>query len=95
MAAGLAAQRLKTAAKQPVKNVDLWQRLVAAMAPHQVTWHWVKCQPLALTRATSAPTSSPARASPTSSPPPLAHAFRLLALKKDDLPAELIRGRSE
>jgi ribonuclease HI len=32
----------KTAAKQPVKNVDLWQRLVAAMAPHQVTWHWVK-----------------------------------------------------
>ena len=32
----------KTAAKQPVKNVDLWQRLVAAMAPHQVSWHWVK-----------------------------------------------------
>jgi ribonuclease HI len=32
----------KTASKQPVKNVDLWQRLVAAMAPHQVTWHWVK-----------------------------------------------------
>ena len=23
----------KTAAKQPVKNVDLWQRLAAAMAP--------------------------------------------------------------
>ena len=32
----------KTASKQPVKNVDLWQRLVAAMAPHQVSWHWVK-----------------------------------------------------
>jgi ribonuclease HI len=32
----------KTASKQPVKNVDLWQRLVAAMAPHEVSWHWVK-----------------------------------------------------
>ena len=32
----------KTSAKQPVKNVDLWQRLVAAMEPHQVTLTWVK-----------------------------------------------------
>jgi ribonuclease HI len=32
----------KTAAKKPVKNVDLWQRLVAAMTPHQISWHWVK-----------------------------------------------------
>jgi ribonuclease HI len=32
----------KTAARQPVKNVDLWQRLVAAMAPHQVSWTWVR-----------------------------------------------------
>jgi ribonuclease HI len=32
----------QTASKQPVKNVDLWQRLVAAMQPHQVNWHWVK-----------------------------------------------------
>jgi ribonuclease HI len=31
-----------TSAKQPVKNVDLWQRLVKALAPHQVTWFWVK-----------------------------------------------------
>jgi ribonuclease HI len=31
-----------TSAKQPVKNVDLWQRLVKAMTPHQVTWFWVK-----------------------------------------------------
>jgi ribonuclease HI len=31
-----------TSAKQPVKNVDLWQRLVKAMAPHQVSWLWVK-----------------------------------------------------
>lgn len=32
----------KTAAKKPVKNVDLWQRLETARAPHDVTWHWVK-----------------------------------------------------
>ncbi|MCD8124649.1 MAG: ribonuclease HI [Lachnospiraceae bacterium] len=25
-----------------VKNIDLWQRLLAARAPHQVTFHWVK-----------------------------------------------------
>ncbi len=25
-----------------VKNIDLWQRLLAAMKPHQVTFHWVK-----------------------------------------------------
>ena len=32
----------KTAARQPVKNMDLWQRLVAAMASHDITWQWVK-----------------------------------------------------
>jgi len=32
----------RTADKSPVKNVDLWQRLEAAAAPHQVNWHWVK-----------------------------------------------------
>lgn len=32
----------KTAAKKPVKNVDLWQRLEAALKPHDVNWHWVK-----------------------------------------------------
>ena len=32
----------KTAAKKAVKNRDLWERLVAAAAPHQVQWHWVK-----------------------------------------------------
>ena len=26
----------------PVKNVDLWKRLLAAMEPHQVTFLWVK-----------------------------------------------------
>lgn len=32
----------KTASKQPVKNVDLWQRLLAAMDGHEVSWTWVK-----------------------------------------------------
>ncbi|MGV0654766.1 ribonuclease HI [Mycolicibacterium thermoresistibile] len=31
-----------TAARQPVKNVDLWQRLQAACARHRVEWFWVK-----------------------------------------------------
>ncbi|MBM7775428.1 ribonuclease HI [Actinokineospora baliensis] len=31
-----------TSARQPVKNVDLWQRLVEAQARHEVEWHWVK-----------------------------------------------------
>ncbi|QYX58261.1 ribonuclease HI [Roseovarius sp. SCSIO 43702] len=32
----------KTSAKKPVKNVELWQRLDAAAARHDVTWEWVK-----------------------------------------------------
>lgn len=32
----------KTADKKPVKNMDLWQRLVAALEGHDVAWHWVK-----------------------------------------------------
>ena len=32
----------KTAAKEPVKNVDLWKRLLAAMEPHEVSFTWVK-----------------------------------------------------
>ena len=32
----------KTATKKPVKNEDLWKRLDAAQAQHQVTWQWVK-----------------------------------------------------
>jgi ribonuclease HI len=31
-----------TSAKQPVKNVDLWQRLDEACARHQIEWFWVK-----------------------------------------------------
>ena len=53
----------KTAAKKPVKNVDLWQRLLQAMAPHDVTFIWVRghagnalnerCDKLATTAADS------------------------------------------
>lgn len=32
----------KTAAKKPVKNVELWQRLDNAQSRHNVTWEWVK-----------------------------------------------------
>jgi ribonuclease HI len=32
----------KTAAKKPVKNVDLWQALDTALDGHEVKWHWVK-----------------------------------------------------
>ncbi len=32
----------KNAAKKPVLNIDLWQALLAAQRPHQISWHWVK-----------------------------------------------------
>jgi ribonuclease HI len=32
----------RTASKQPVKNVDLWQELEAAIHRHHVDWTWVK-----------------------------------------------------
>ena len=32
----------KTAAKKPVANQDLWQRLDEAITPHQINWQWVK-----------------------------------------------------
>ena len=48
---------------EPVKNVDLWKRLLAAKEPHSVTFHWVKghdghpqnerCDKLATTAADS------------------------------------------
>lgn len=55
----------KTSAKKPVKNVDLWKRLLAAKDPHQVSFHWVKghaghalnerCDELATTAADTPP----------------------------------------
>ena len=32
----------KTADKKPVKNAELWQKLDALRAKHDVTWHWLK-----------------------------------------------------
>jgi len=32
----------KTAAKQPVKNQDLWKKLVPLIAAHEVKWRWVR-----------------------------------------------------
>ncbi len=32
----------KTAAKQPVKNADLWQQLDEQVNRHRVTWEWVR-----------------------------------------------------
>ena len=32
----------KRSANEPVKNVDLWKRLLSAKQPHQVTFIWVK-----------------------------------------------------
>ena len=39
---GWKARGWKTAAKEPVKNQDLWQRLELALAEHQIAWLWVK-----------------------------------------------------
>ncbi len=39
---GWKARGWKTAAKAPVKNVDLWTELDAALAGHDVHWQWVK-----------------------------------------------------
>ena len=41
---GWKAKGWRTAAKQPVKNVDLWQRLDALVhqSEHRIEWQWVK-----------------------------------------------------
>jgi ribonuclease HI len=41
---GWKAKGWKTAAKQPVKNADLWQKLDALVhgGIHKIEWHWVK-----------------------------------------------------
>ncbi len=57
----------KTASKQPVKNVELWKRLLEAAKPHKITWNWVKghnghpenerCDELATTSADQDPSA--------------------------------------
>jgi ribonuclease HI len=32
----------RTAAREPVKNQDLWQQLEAAVSAQDIEWHWVK-----------------------------------------------------
>lgn len=41
---GWKARGWRTAAKQPVKNVELWQRLdtLVASGGHKIDWRWVK-----------------------------------------------------
>ncbi len=39
---GWKARGWKTAQNDPVKNVDLWQRLDEAQRRHKVSWHWVR-----------------------------------------------------
>jgi ribonuclease HI len=39
---GWKARGWKTAAKAPVKNVDLWQALDTAQTRHKIEWRWVK-----------------------------------------------------
>jgi len=65
----------RTADKKPVKNVDLWQRLDAAVARHEVQWHWVKghaghaenerCDTLARAAAEAKPTQPDAGFTPS------------------------------
>lgn len=40
--AGWKRKGWRTASRQPVKNIDLWQALDAQASRHQVDWRWVK-----------------------------------------------------
>jgi ribonuclease HI len=39
---GWKARGWRTAAREPVKNVDLWKRLDELAALHEIEWVWVK-----------------------------------------------------
>ena len=39
---GWKARGWKTAAKKPVKNMDLWKQLDQLVVDHQIEWHWVR-----------------------------------------------------
>jgi ribonuclease HI len=39
---GWIAKGWKTSQKDPVKNIDLWKRLLKAVEPHKVTFEWVR-----------------------------------------------------
>lgn len=40
--AGWKARGWRTAARQPVRNLDLWQELEPLLAQHDLSWHWVR-----------------------------------------------------
>jgi len=40
--AGWVRRKWRNAAGDPVANMDLWQRLLAAAARHQIEWRWVR-----------------------------------------------------
>jgi ribonuclease HI len=40
--AGWKRKQWKNAARQPVKNQDLWQELDRLVTPHQIDWQWVR-----------------------------------------------------
>lgn len=40
--AGWVRKNWRSSTGEPVKNVDLWQRLLAATARHQIEWRWVR-----------------------------------------------------
>jgi ribonuclease HI len=39
---GWVRRNWRNAAGDPVANMDLWRRLLAAAAPHQIEWRWVR-----------------------------------------------------
>lgn len=39
---GWKAKGWRTAAKKPVKNKDLWERIDSEIKHHKIDWHWVK-----------------------------------------------------
>lgn len=39
---GWMANNWRNASKKPVKNIDLWKRLLEAMKPHKIEFVWVK-----------------------------------------------------
>ena len=39
---GWKARGWRTAAKEPVKNVDLWKKLDEVVRAHEIDWKWVK-----------------------------------------------------
>ncbi len=74
---GWQARGWKTAAKQPVKNQDLWEQLLALVETHTITWHKVKghagvalnerCDELAVAACQSARASGRAAPRPAAS----------------------------